>query len=638
MRLRSAPHVAVMLVCALAVLLYAAGLPGGFLLDDLNNLAGLALIKRDASLAGSYLMDSVTGFPGRPLSYLTFLAQAHSWPDDPAAFKVVNILLHAANGAMLFVLAGRLARLAGRPDGAAIGLLAAAIWLLHPIQVSTVLYVVQRMAQLAALATFAALVAYLHGRSLAAEGRTRGGYVWMSLALAIGTPVAILCKENGALIPLFVGVLEATVLPKASRPERWRNWAVVFIGLPALALAGLLGWTVLHADGAYAARSFSLSGRVYSEALILWDYIGKIVLPHPRAFGLYFDDYPVAPSPLHSGPVAVAMAGWAALLVAAFFFRRRFPLLFLAVLWYLAGHLLESTVIPLELYFDHRNYLPLAGPAVAAAWAMRRLWLSASGAHVRRTYAAAALLGLALLCAGTWIEARTWSDPVRQAIVWADEHPRSQRAQYVLASQYVFVGRFAEASTQLQRAEAVAPSESYFSLARLLIGCFGDVPVPQAKDVARRLATSPIPPIVTDLLDSLVTGVEEGRCRTVSTRDLLQLTDALRANPRSTPIQRWAAWFLEARVHAVEGQLDPAIQALESADLLRPNVGVTHAAVVWLVSAHLYDDALSFINRAREDPRWRPWQRAYNAAFLAKWERQVRQAAGAQAAAVERGT
>ncbi len=636
MRLGIAPGAAVALLCAAAALLFAAGLPGGFLLDDLNNLAGLALVQRDSSVAGFYLMEGVSGFPGRPLSYLTFLAQLHSWPNDPAAFKTVNIVLHAANGALLFAMARRVAVLAGRTDGAVIGLLGAALWLLHPIQVSTVLYVVQRMAQLAALATFASLLTYLHGRTLAAGHRARLGYLWMSLAIGAGTPIAILCKENGALIPLLAGVLELTVLPRASRPRGWNVWALCFLGLPALALAGLLGWTVLHADAAYRLRAFSLSGRLYSEAVILWDYVGKIVLPHPKAFGLYFDDYPVAPSPLESPAVAVAMLAWGALVAAALAWRRRLPVFSLAVLWYLAGHLLESTVIPLELYFDHRNYLPLAGPALAAAWAMRRLWLAASAVHVRRVYAAAALAGFAVLAGETWIEARTWSDPVRQAIVWADEHPRSPRAQYVLASQYVFAGRFAEAAAQLEHAEKTAPRESYFALARLLIRCQTGAPAQDVTPLARRVATSPVPPILTDLLDSLVTTVEEGRCHGVGTTQLLELADALLENPGATMRQRWVTWFLKARIHALDRQLDPAMGALEAADRLRPDLGVTHAAVVWLVSAQLYGEALAFIEKARSDPRWTAWERAYNAAFLAAWEKQVRQAARDDAA--KRGT
>src|SRR4051812_47750030 len=183
-------------LCAAAAL-FACGLPGGFQLDDYPNLAALELVERGAGFARFYVFESPTGFPGRPLSNLSFLLQYRSWPGHPEAFKAVNIALHLANGALLYWVFARTARLAGRPDAALLAAMAAALWLVHPLQISTVLYVVQRMTELAALLSLAAIAAYLRGRELGAAGRTRAGFAWMSAAVAIGAPLAVLAKENG---------------------------------------------------------------------------------------------------------------------------------------------------------------------------------------------------------------------------------------------------------------------------------------------------------------------------------------------------------------------------------------------------------------------------------------------------------
>jgi tetratricopeptide (TPR) repeat protein len=635
---RGYPQKALLIVLAVAGALFACGLPGGFLLDDFGSLSGLGMVRDGSRLAGIYVMEGVTGFPGRPLSYLAFVFQSGSWPDDPQAFKIANIVLHLVNGALVFALVARLIALRGRADAAWIGLLAATVWLVHPIQVSTVLYVVQRMTELAALFCLCGFLAYLHGRALAAAGRVRVGYVWMTAAVALGTPLAILAKENGALLPAYIAVIEFTVLAGLARPPRWNLWAAVFLAFPPLALAAYLALAPGWMDG-YSIRAFGMSERLYTEAGILWDYLAKIALPRPRAFGIYFDDYPVALAPWSSLSTAAALAGWGAALLGAVAWRRSLPFLSFAVLWFLAGHLLESTVIPLELYFEHRNYLPLLGPAVAIAWAAKRLWDAASAPYVRRAYALLGLAAALALGGVTWVEARAWADPVRQVALWARERPESQRAQYALGMQYFFARRYAEASETLERAQAMAPQEAYFALARLAIGCLTDgVPIPEAGAVAGSLARTPVRPVVTELLNGIVVQLERGDCRRIRAEDALALADGFLSNPKVGGIYRWAGLYVKGRVHAVQGDLDPAVRALEAANDILPNLGVLHQQVTWLVSAALYDDALRFIEKGRGDPRWRPWQRALYAGYFEAWEREVREAARRKGAAVQGGS
>ena len=626
---------ALLIVLAAAGALFACGLPGGFLLDDFGNLSNLDQARGGAIYSAIYLTEGI-GSPGRPLSYLSFLLQSGSWPHNPLAFKVVNIALHLANGALVYAVVARIFVLIGRSDAQALAVVATAVWLIHPMQISTVLYVVQRMTELAALFCLCGLLAYLNGRALACAGRLKQGYAWMTAGLVLGTPLAILAKENGALLPLYVAVVELTLLSRVSRPPRWNLWAAVFLALPPLASAAYLAlWPSWL--GGYAIRNFSLSERIYTEAIILWDYVAKIGLPRPRAFGIYFDDYPVAAAPWVSVATAAALAGWCAALGAAVAWRRRLPLLSFAILWFLVGHLLESTVIPLELYFEHRNYLPLLGPALAATWGAKRLWDAASTPATRRVYASLGVGAGIALAAVTWVEARTWGDPLGQMAVWASERPTSPRAQYALGVQYLYEGRYSHASEAWERALAMAPQEGYFDLARLLLACLADdVPIPDARQVAARLTDTPLRAVTVDLLDNLAIQFERGTCRRVPVEDALAVADGLLANPKAAGGQhQWAALYVKGRLHAVKGELDPAVRALEAADEILPNLGVLQLQVTWLASAALYDEALQFVERGRRDPRWRPWQRALYAGFFDSWEREVRETARRKGVALQ---
>jgi tetratricopeptide (TPR) repeat protein len=617
-----------------AAALFCFGLPGNFVLDDYANLYGLDKIAGSAFKAALYILDAPTGFPGRPLSYLSFALQYSSWPRDPAAFKLVNIALHLLNGVAIWAVLDRTLRLRGESSFRWLPLIAAGVWLVHPIQVSTVLYVVQRMTELSTLFTLLALFAYLHGRALAVNGTARRAYVWMTASVVLGTGLATLAKENGALLPLFILVLEATLLGSVLRPRGWKLWAALVLVLPLLALGAYIA-TGPGSPAAYATRPFDLAQRLYTEATVLWEYVWKMAFPRPRSLGLYFDDHPVAAAPWSSLMSAAAIAAWIAALAAAILLRAKLPYLSFAILWFLAGHLLESTIIPLELYFEHRNYLPLLGPAVGLAWAARWLWTNASAANTRVAYGALGAAALFALSGVTWIEARTWADPVKQLVVWAQEHPESLRAQYELGNTYVYGKQYKQAEEVFARAEARNPGDAQFALTRVTLACAtSEVALPDKSEVTRTIAASPVRPGTINLFDSIVQSLEDDRCSRIDAAYAMGLADAFLANPLIAGNFRRVVLTLKARIYAVEGNLDGAVRNLEAADRIGPTLSSLQLQVVWLLSADLYEDALRAIQRGRADPRWRPWQKAAYSGLFDSWERQVRQVARSKGAEV----
>jgi tetratricopeptide (TPR) repeat protein len=447
------PWLALACVLLVAWLAYHPGLSGGFLFDDFVNLDALGNSGPVDNWRTFWrFITSGTADPtGRPLALLSFLIDAHDWPADPAPFLRTNLLLHLLNGALLFALVRRLGRALDDcdPRNDAIALLTAGLWLLHPLFVSTTLYIVQREAMLPATFVLLGLLAYARGRARFECGAGRGGLAWMLGGISIGTSLAILCKGNGALLPLLAWVLEATVFGRsepavgAASRQRLRRVSLCLLVLPSLALFAY----VLHFLPAWNAplstRSWVIGERVLTEPRVLVDYLDLLLVPRSISTGLYNDSYVVSTGLLHPVSTLFSILAVLALLSSGLLMRRRWPRYCAAVLFFLAGHLLESTTVPIELYFEHRNYLP----------AMLLFWPIATGicnwktAMPVRVAVACVLLGL--VASTTYQRTLLWGKPDQLAALWARQNPGSSRAQATAAMADLHSGRPAVALARL---------------------------------------------------------------------------------------------------------------------------------------------------------------------------------------------
>ena len=471
---RALPWAALLLLLALAWLAYRPGLSGGFLFDDFVNLDALGRYGPvdDTEALWRYLTSGIADPTGRPLSLLSFLLDARDWPADPAPFLRTNLLLHLGNGALLFLLLRQLgAHLAGRgarTDAAA--LLGGALWLLHPLFVSTTLYAVQREAMLPASFVLLGLLAYVHGRQLH-DRRPAAGAAWMLGGIALGTLLGVLAKANGALLPLLALVLEATVLRAgdgaraAEVAHRLRGWRRLLLVLPTLLLAAWLLQRMpgLHAD--LPSRPWTMAERLLTQPRVLLDYLQLLLAPRWLSTGLYNDAYPVSTGwlqPASTLPALLAIIGLAA---AAVLLRRRWPVFAAAVLFWLAGHLMESSVVALELFFEHRNYLPALLLPWAVAWVLCQ-WRAP--AWIRACIAVALVATLALM---TWQRASLWGQPLLMARLWVAHNPDSPRAQATLAHADLRSGHPEQASRRLASLLRQHPDELQIVLAHADAAC-----------------------------------------------------------------------------------------------------------------------------------------------------------------------
>ncbi|MBC7161433.1 MAG: hypothetical protein H5U26_04900 [Immundisolibacter sp.] len=569
---------ALLATLALVVLAYLPGLRGPFVFDDypniLNNPA-VAVTEFTPQALGAAALSNTSGPLGRPLAALSFgIDHYRAGGFYPLAFKLSNLAIHLLNVLLVYALAGRLARRLGAGEMApTVGLFCALLWGLHPLQLTSVLYVVQRMTSLAATFTLAAMLCWLQARELWAgsgaggagdtanvgpvgptgtsrrastgEGQTSGYAAltrptgWL-LACGVLFVLGMLSKENAILLPLYLGVIELCLwrwhdTADADHGRRAATWffAVTLLAPLLVGLALFVWQPGLLLDG-YASRPFTLGERLLTEARVLWFYVGLVLLPTPARLGLYHDDIATSTGLLEPWTTLLALDGWLVVLMAALLLRRRAPAFTFGVLWFLAGHVLESTVVPLEIAHEHRNYLPSFGLLFAAVYGVARF---ARHTGNRRVYAVLGLATALALGFGTFGRAASWHSEETIIEALYRHHPQSASAQQMMGELMLKrYGQPAQAVAHYRRAYELAPWETGYAIRAAWADRAAGEPVPTLAEqdvIAKALRERPLPPTTLIALQSLSDCALAGEapCRDL-TPALLAWLAAAAENPR----------------------------------------------------------------------------------------------------------
>jgi len=443
MALRS-PTLLLPLICLLILLVYWPGLSGGYVFDDFPNIVHNDNIRMEHLTPGalaSAAFSSGSGPLSRPLSMASFALERHFFGLAPFPMKLTNLLIHVVNTLLGFLLLRALisglqsrhperVRLLVSPQ--TLALLVATAWALAPINLTGVLYVVQRMESLATLFMLAGLLAYVHGRNLVDQGQARRGWSWLLGGLCFGGGLGVLAKETAVMLPLYALLIEWLLFGLGKdnpimRKHLLRLYGLILV-LPGIA-ALLLYLPGILSGSAYAHRPFTLEERLWTQAHVLWHYLYWIVAPSPGALTLYHDSFPVVRGLFQPWTTLLAVAGLAGLLLGTLKLRRSAPLLTLGILWFFAMHLLVSTALPLEMVYEHRNYLPSLGVFLAV---LGLLFTGRDGDSL--------ILGRQALATGliviygflTFLRANEWSDPVQLAYFEATRQSESPRANHDL--------------------------------------------------------------------------------------------------------------------------------------------------------------------------------------------------------------
>jgi tetratricopeptide (TPR) repeat protein len=521
-----------LLTLCCTVWIYWPGITGPELLDDSSSVLVIGDLKNKPELAFDYIFGDKSGVFGRSVSMASFVLEKLYLDEGISGSKKVNIVLHALNGGLLMWLFGLLFRYVQVPGYRVLSVLLGTLWLLHPLLVSTVLYAVQRMAMLATFFMLLAAIAYVYWRLALIAGKP--GY-WRFLPVPLCFVLGLLAKENAiVLVPvlLLLEVLWFQFSGPEGRIIRWlRATTYGLIGAGATLMLGiaLLQWDALAAR--FAARAFTLHERLLTQSRIVWDYVWQVFYPQPARMGLYHDDIVLSRSLLEPISTAYSLVAWLLLAIACGVMLR-WPSgrwIVLGITWFLVGHSVESTVLPLELYFEHRNYFPMMGLVLvvgALFAAIVKKWPE-PGAPLL------VCLGLCafLLASITGSQAQVWSNRSYLLLTHLNAHPNSVRANIDMATEFARIGEIQAAYAYSKRAFEASKiaggaqeRAGDYEVRDLALSCVANVPPPPglidslgSKDPQRPLSS------VTTLL-TMVRMLQADQCQQF---DRIQFADRL---------------------------------------------------------------------------------------------------------------
>lgn len=446
----------VLVVAVLASILFVPGLVGGFILDDWPNIVQNAALYIPASPGVDDLLYAAYSFePGgssRPVAMLSFALDFWRAGMDPEAFKATNLLIHGLTALALgFLIRELLLLLRWQPGRAALAaLLLTFFWAAHPLQVSSVLYVVQRMQTLGTLFLVLTLLAYVQMRKLQMQGARSRQYGFLALFF---WGLAFAAKEDSAMLPAYTLALELTVLRfRAATPmlaDRMRK-AYLLLVVAGILLYFLFVLPHFWHWQSYPGRTFSSIERLLTQGRVLAMYLGQILLPLPEFLPFFYDDLAVSHSPWQPWTTFPALILVFGLLLWAIYWRERRPLFSLGVLLFFLGHFVSSNVIGLELAFEHRNHFPLIGAVLAlgdlAVLLVERFRVEAKG------IAFFLLIAVASVGSATLVRAYGWGDNLRLAKQLLNVVPHSERAWAFLCNTYFDISKKTSDSNALDLA------------------------------------------------------------------------------------------------------------------------------------------------------------------------------------------
>jgi len=413
---------------------------------------------------------------------LTWLSHALDWAlfrDDAAAHHAVNVALHAANAALLFLALAALTGARGR--AAAVALLFA----VHPLRAESVAWISERKDLLCALFFLIAILAYVRHRERPSRARFAAVGLWHALAL-LSKPMAVTLPAVLVVLDFWpLGrVSHASDLSHGSRASRASIGALLRVALekaPLFALSAAASVVTVLAQSADAATislgAIAMSERLANAAVAAIGYLAHFAWPLRLSPFYPFPGHVGAP-PLSAAAVTAAAAALAAITLTAWRLRASRPYFLAGWLWYLLMLLPVCGIVQVgsQAMADRYTYLPLIGPMIALAWgaadalAGARVPARARIAAPRVALAAAAavaLCALCALCALSWRQAGFWRDSEslwRRAIEIA---PRSAVAHGHLGHALVEAGRIDDGIAEYRAAIALSP---YYEVVHFNLG------------------------------------------------------------------------------------------------------------------------------------------------------------------------
>lgn len=434
-------------------LLYANTFQHPYIFDDWAHIEANRHIRL-ASFSWAGLSQAAFASPlDRPVAYVSLALNYYFHGYELLGYHLVNIFIHLCSACFLFLFLRTTLSLPQvrkkDPDGDRLSFAAALLWLVHPVQVQSVTYLIQRMNSLAGMFYILAMLLYARGRLAAGVGHR----VLLFAGCACAGVLALGSKEIAATLPFFILLYEWFFFQDLRLA--WLKKKI----LPVLGVGMLLGCAVvlflgLHPFAAiadsYGIRDFTPLQRVLTEFRVVLFYISLILLPSPGRLNIDHD-FPLSFSLFNPVATILALTMLLGLFLLAVLLARREKLISFGIIWFLGNLVIESSLIGLEIVFEHRTYLP----GMLAIFVLVLL----GGRLLPRRWPQVAVTLLVVVLFATWTYERNlvWQDEVTLRRDAVAKSPTKARALAILANSLERSGHYGEAELYYRKTLAHSP-------------------------------------------------------------------------------------------------------------------------------------------------------------------------------------
>jgi len=356
----------------------------------------------------------------------------------------------------------------------------AGLWALNPVQTNAVTYLVQRMAAMQALFFVSSAAFYTLGRRKHLDqGHAKQAFPCY-LACFLASLGAFLSKENSATLPIMLLVTEVWFftpnlhrsLWKRLKAAPWFIWVLILIGATGVSFYAVRLFQDLAAG--YGIRHFTLLERLLTQSriviwylsLFLWPTLSRLSLEHDVVLSVSLLDPPSTLPAI----MLLMILGWLTLR-----FRRRFPLITYGSVWYFLNLVIESSIVPLELIFEHRLYLPSVGISLVVVCLLVEGLSYLLARRSARDLAIITTCVFALFFSGltllTFYRNEAWQSSVTLYEDGVKKAPNHPRAHANLAVAYGRAGLYEKSIRQAETAIALGREhhEQYFVAANTIL-------------------------------------------------------------------------------------------------------------------------------------------------------------------------
>ena len=455
---------AMMAICVLGAIAYSNTLHTPFYFDDTPNIVENHRTRVNQLNPVELFEASFDNISPRPIAHFSFALNYYFGEYDVFGYHLVNIGIHLINGILVYGLAFNTYELYVRnvkhsnisPNESTIGLLAlfaAGIFVVHPMQTQAVTYLVQRMASLATLFYLLSLWLYIRGR-LSCLNKAK--WTWWTASIFAGL-LAIGTKQIAATLPLAILLYEFYFFQDLS--GAWvKQRLKLFLGVTLV--FGLVALVYLGKDPfhqifyRYDQRSFTMGERVLTQFRVVVFYISLVLLPLPSRLNFF---HFISTSHSLFDPISTlfSMLTLVGLIGLAVYWARTERILSFSIIWFLLQLVIESSVLALEMIFEHRVYLPMFSYALVVPYLVYRLF--AGRVVLARSVAVVLLLCFSL---GTYVRNSDWQD---ESTLYSDiisKNPKAMRAYVARGTALGKAGDHANALADFERAIELDPDYS----------------------------------------------------------------------------------------------------------------------------------------------------------------------------------